>query len=323
MGERLGDRRPGREHDRLRRHEAARGVRRVRQQAPDRLGLLGLHEAEELLGLGAGQVGEQVGGVVGVHLLEDVGGAVGGEVAQEVLLLGGRQLLEHVGQAVVAEAVGDVVAAPLREVHQRVGDVGGAHVLVRGQQLLGALPGLRERQPRDRGPGQHLHRAPPSEPSDELAHRQARDQPVAAALVLHEDVDDLGVGVVVDHADAGVEHLADDEHLVGSLGERAEVDLPGGQRHRGGVDGGDPQHRHEDAAPRADADDQPEHARRPRTHGHRAHRVAHPADPLPVRSEDGQPDHAGDEHPAHGGSHRSRLAVGTCGGLYRVGSAHG
>jgi hypothetical protein len=135
--------------------------------------------------------------------------------------------------------------------------------------------------------------------------------------VLHERVDDGGVDVAVDHPYAGVEHLADDEDLVGALRERPQVHLPGGQRHRARVDHRDPQHRHEDAAAGSDPDDEAEHPGRSRPDGHRRHRVADPSDVLPVRPENGQTDHAGDEHPGHrgagGAGHVERLAA--AGGL--------
>jgi hypothetical protein len=136
-----------------------------------------------------------------------------------------------------------------------------------------------------------------------LAHGEPGDQPVAAAGVLHGGVDDVGVGPAVDHADPGVEHLADHQHLVGALRERAQVHLPRGQRHRARVDAGDPQHRHEDAPPRAHAHDQAEHPRRARAYRDRGHRVAHATDVLTVRAQHRQSDHAGHEHPGHGSVH--------------------
>ena len=226
-------------------------------------------------------------------------------MAQQLLLLGGGQLLEDVGEAGVAESVRDVVAAADGQVEQGVGDVGGAHVLERGEQLPGALTLLREREPRHGLPRQHLHRAAAPEAPDVLAHREAGDQPVAGAGVLHVRVGDVGLHAVVDHPDPGVEHLPDHEDLVGALGERAEVDLAGGQRDRSGVDGGDPQHGHEDAASGPDADDEAQHPRRPRPHGDGRDGVAHPADVLAVRAENGQTDHPGDEHPGHGRAGRT------------------
>ena len=64
----------GAQDHRLRRHQAAGGVCRVLQQPPDRLGLLRLHQPEQLVLDRGGQLAEQVGGVVRVHRLQDVGG---------------------------------------------------------------------------------------------------------------------------------------------------------------------------------------------------------------------------------------------------------
>ena len=197
------------------------------QQAPHRLGLLGLHEAEQLARTRrrAGRRSRSAASSGSISSRTSAARSVV-EVAQQVLLLGVGSSSSTSARRSSPSAVGDVVAAPLRQVHQRVGDVGGPHVLERGQQPARCPARLRERQSPITAAQGSTCTGPrrPSRPT-QLAHGEARDQPVAAALVLHEDVDDLGVGVVVDHADAGVEHLADDEHLVGALGERAQVDL--------------------------------------------------------------------------------------------------
>ncbi len=137
--ERLGDRRVGRQHDRLARHEAAGGVGTVLQQGADVLGLFGLHEVEQLLGPRVGQLAEQVGGVVGLHRVEDVGGALVAELLEDVHLLVLGHLLERVGEALVGELLGDFDHALVGQVEQRVGEVGGPQVGVRGDELLGGL----------------------------------------------------------------------------------------------------------------------------------------------------------------------------------------
>ena len=94
----LGDGGLGAEDDRLGRHQAAGGVLVVGEQPPQRGGLVGLHELEQLLGLLRRQLGEQVGGVVGLHRLEHVGGALVGEAGEDLDLVVLGQLLEDVGE---------------------------------------------------------------------------------------------------------------------------------------------------------------------------------------------------------------------------------
>ena len=95
----------GAEHHRLGGHQAARGVRRVAQQPPHGFGVLGIHPAQEQLGIGGRHRAEQVGGVVGIHRLEHVGGAFGVQLPQHVGLLFLGQLLQHVGEPFVVEGV--------------------------------------------------------------------------------------------------------------------------------------------------------------------------------------------------------------------------
>ena len=64
------------EDHRLGRHQAARGVGLVDEQPPDRLGLFGIHRAEQLGLAGGRELGQQVGGIVGLHLVEDPGQAL-------------------------------------------------------------------------------------------------------------------------------------------------------------------------------------------------------------------------------------------------------
>ena len=92
---------------------AAGGVLLVRQQPPDVLGLVGLHQRQQLLGGLRRQLGDQVGRVVRRHLLEHVGGPLVVEVAEDLDLVLLGQLLEHVGQPLVVERR-DHLAPPLR-----------------------------------------------------------------------------------------------------------------------------------------------------------------------------------------------------------------
>ena len=52
------------------------------EEEPHVLGLLGLHELEEVLAALLGQLGDEVGGVVGLHVVEHVGRAVVAERAR-------------------------------------------------------------------------------------------------------------------------------------------------------------------------------------------------------------------------------------------------
>ena len=97
----------GQDH-RLGGHHAAGGVLLVGHQPADVLGLLRLHQLQQLLGRLRRQLGDQVGGVVGGHLLEDVGGPLGVERAEDLDLVLLGQLLEDVGEPLVVEGGGDL-----------------------------------------------------------------------------------------------------------------------------------------------------------------------------------------------------------------------
>ena len=145
-GEALRDGRVGRHDDRLGRHEAARGVRRVGEQEAHVVGLLGLHELEQGLAALLRELRDQVGRVIRLHLVEHVGGALVVELADEVDLVLFGHLLERVGEALVRKLLGDLESAPLGQVEQGVGEVGGQQVGVGRDQLLGRLR-LRRRRP--------------------------------------------------------------------------------------------------------------------------------------------------------------------------------
>ncbi len=83
---------------------------RVAQQPSHILGVLGVHPAQELFGVGRRHRPEQVGGVVGIHRLQHVGGALGLQLAQHRHLLVLGQLLQHVGEAFVIEGADHLVA---------------------------------------------------------------------------------------------------------------------------------------------------------------------------------------------------------------------
>ena len=92
------------------------------QQSAHRRGILGVHPAQQRLGLGRIQHAKQVGGVVGVHRLQHVGGPFGVQAQQEFGLIVFGQFLEDVGQSLVVEGVDHLEAAFGRQVPKRVGD---------------------------------------------------------------------------------------------------------------------------------------------------------------------------------------------------------
>ena len=298
MGQRLGDRGVGAQHDGLRRHEAARGVRGVAQQPPHRRGLVGLHQGEQPVGVGGGQLFQQVGGVIGGHRLQHVRGAVGADVRHQRALVGLGHLLEDVGEPLVVERVDHLVPPLFRQLGQRRGDVGGPHRLQHGEQPRRALP-VGEREPGDRPPRHDLRLPAPSQPAPPLPHREPAHHPVAGPGVLHRGVDDDGVLAVVaagvGQPHRSVDQLADDERLVGTLHEPAQADQARGEGDGAGVDRRDPQHRHEDPPPRHHLDDHAEHARRVRVDPKARDQVAHPPDPLAVWPVDRKADQPRDE----------------------------
>ena len=147
-GQRLGDRRVGGQDHRLAGHHAAGGVLGVLQQLAHRLGLVGLHELEQPVAVDVGELGQHVRGVVRVHRLEHVGGPALLERAEDEHLVGLGQLAEHVGQPLVVQRLGHLVPALGRQFLQGMGEVSGVELAVGGQQRLGALSRLRQRQAR-------------------------------------------------------------------------------------------------------------------------------------------------------------------------------
>jgi hypothetical protein len=167
-----------------------------------------VHQGEQRVGLGVGQLVQQVGGVVGVHGLEDVGRPLRGQVREQRALVGLGHLLEHVGEPLVVEAVDHLVLALLWELRQRGRDVDGPHRLEHGKQALRALP-VGERESRDRAPRQHLHRLAPAEAVAADPHGEPTDHPVPRAGRLDRGVDDNGLLAALDEPDVRVEQLAD------------------------------------------------------------------------------------------------------------------
>ena len=226
----------------------------------------------------------------------------------DLVLLG--QLLEHVGEPLVVERR-DHLAAPLgRQVVDHRGRVGRAQVGERRDQVDGALAGLAAGEAVDVAPLDDVRLRPAPEALGRLLDGDPGEHPVAAAGLLHRDVEDHALDVAAAHLDLAVEHLADDQGLGRALREAAHVEQPGGD-HLAGVDGGDPGHRHEDLAAAEHLDHQPDHPRLRdlggRAGAHHHHHVAHLAHLVALGVEHRQPGEAGREDAVRRGAHGGKL----------------
>src|SRR5690606_38375835 len=113
-------------------HHPTGGVVVVGEQPAQRLGLLGLHQLQQLFGRLVRQLGQQVGGVVGLHHLEHVGCPPGRQRREDVDTVVLGQLLQDVGQRLVVEGGGDLRAAPGRELVQPLRQVCRLEVVMGG-----------------------------------------------------------------------------------------------------------------------------------------------------------------------------------------------
>ena len=129
-----------------------------------------------------------------------------------VHLLGLGQLAEHVGQPLVVQRLGDLVPALGRQVLQRVREVGGVEVAVGGDQGLGALAGLGQRQAADLVPVELVQLPAPAQPA-RLLDGEPGEHPVAGAGLLHAGVDDDGGPAVLEQLHRAVEQLAEHQRL--------------------------------------------------------------------------------------------------------------
>ncbi len=176
-----------------------------------------------------------------------------------------------------------------------------------GEQLRDALAGQRQcrrGQADDVLPVDHVHGGAAAEPAV-AAHRDPGDHPVASAHLLDRHVDDddvdareilqLGIG----DADAGVEDLAEHQHLTGPLRESSQRHVGGGQRHRVGFDRGDSQNWDENPSAGEQFDDESEHTRLLAGDADADHHVADTADGLAVGTEHHHPRESGRVDPVH------------------------
>ena len=298
LGQEGRHRRLGGQDDRLGGHEATGGVVVVGHEAAYVLGLLGLHEAQELGGLELGEVGDQVGGVVGLHGVQDIGGAPGLQPGQECDGVLVAELLEDVGQTLVGQLGGHAHLAVLGQVAHDVGQVGRLEILQSGQQRRGALLVGAGRQARDLL-GKHREGLPTAQaqrPRGGALDEQTGHLPVHAAVALNGHVPYGDGSRSVAHGDHPVQQLADDEGLHVALGEAADVHQTGGDD-GAGLDRGDPGQGQEDAAPAGDLDDEPDCSRLP-THLQQDDDVMNLAHRVAQGVKDGGTDEAGHKYPA-------------------------
>lgn len=309
LRERGGHRRLGGEDDRLGGHQTTGGVLVVDEEAAHVLGLVGLHQLEQLARLLRGQLGDQVGGVIGLHLVEHLRRALsgqGGEDRDPVLV---TELLEHVRQADVGQCRGDFLASALGQVVQHVGEVGGLEVVHRGQQRRGALLLRRRRQAGHLGGVHHLalpsHEEPAPAAVPFLPHEQLGHQPVPVPLLLQPDILDGDLLATVAQGDHAVQQLAHHQRLRGPALEPSQIQQPV-RDDSAGIDGGDAGEREEDAPLPGHLHDQADGAGC-LTYPEQHHDVMHPADTVPERVEDADAGEARDEDAARGGAHGCSL----------------
>ena len=223
-------------------------------------------------------------------------------MGEQVALVGLGHLLEHVGEPLVVQRVDHLVLALLGQLR--------AAPSRRRPAASSRRPTAAPRCPAGRratARSTEAHGTTCTWPRRPRRPRRARtasatDDPVPGPGLLDGRVDHDRLRAGVGQPDRGVEQLADEQRLVGTLAEAAQAHRAGGQRDRAGVDRGDPQHRHEDPPAGGQLDDQAEHPRRAGVHPQGRDEVAHLADALAVRSEHGKADQPRHEHPcrAHG-----------------------
>jgi hypothetical protein len=134
-----------------------------------------------------------------------------------------------------------------------------------------------------------------------LAYGHADQRPLAEPVGLHRHVDHDPRHLVRLDRDPPVQQVFEDQQLVGALFEAAEVERAGAERHRPGIDRGDPPHGQEDPAAQRHLRDKPDHLGWAVGGAQPDHRVPHPADLVAVRVEHGKPGQPGDVHPGRRG----------------------
>ena len=113
-----------RERDEVRPHEAARRVLVVHEQLGHLFGRALFHELDEVPGVLALDLAEDVGRLVGRHLLEDLRSAPLGQVLDDLRLHLGLQLVQRLGRRLDLQLLEDPGSLGARHLAQDVRDVG-------------------------------------------------------------------------------------------------------------------------------------------------------------------------------------------------------
>jgi hypothetical protein len=230
----------------------------------------GIHPGQQHLGIGRIKHPEQVSGVVGIHLLEHVGRVFGIQLGQRIGLIQLGQLLQNVGKPVVVERLEHLVARLGRQCADGVGHVDWFSPVELLQHLGHPLTRQRQRrrgQPLHALPVHDMHRAAPSKPSVAANGHPGHHHPVPGSGLLDSQVGDHDVEAGqlrqfrVFDLDRSVEHLTYRQDLARPLSEVTQGHVAGVERHRIGLDRGDPQNRNEDAAAGGQIDNQPQDPR--------------------------------------------------------------
>jgi hypothetical protein len=137
------------------------------------------------------------------------------------------------------------------------------------------------------------------------AHGDFRDDPVTGAALLdaqinHDDIDSgqlRQIGIV--DADPGFDHLAEDQYLVGPLGEPAKRHIARRECDCAGLDGRHPQDRNENPSAGEQFDDKPQHPRLVSCDSDADHHIADTADGLAVGAKHHHPRESGRIDPVH------------------------
>jgi hypothetical protein len=136
-------------------------------------------------------------------------------------------------------------------------------------------------------------------------HGDLGDDPVPGAGLLdaevdHVDVDSGQLGQIgIIDTDAGFDHFAEHQHLVGPLGEAAKRDIARRKCDGARFDGGNPQNRNENSSAREQFDNEAEHARLVAGDTDADHHIADTADGLAVGAQHHHPRESGRIDPVH------------------------
>lgn len=284
----------------------------MQHESTNRLGLLGIHQLQQRLGLGIREFTEQVGGIVGVHRLEDVRGPFHLHVPEQVRLVVGGQFLHHVGQPFVIEGRRDLLATFRRQFPECVGDVRSPHAVELRQDLGDALTGQRQRalgEPEYVIPFHDMGFPASTEPRPRTANRDPGDHPVACAATFDRQIDHREVmttqvlEIRIINLHTRFHDLAENQRLAGAQNEAPQTDRSGVERHRCRLDCRDAQHRNEDAPTGGQFHRQAQNPGLAGSESDRHHHISDTADGFTIGAEyrqTGQPGHERLAHRCHG-----------------------